>query len=504
MGRSSPGGTVGTIRRKLRKSGWGMITRACASWPSLDSSRVHMALSKLSSASSLPDLSPKPVHPPSKFVFPKREFGKKQVVKRSCQVSWFSTWPWLHYQANDPDDVVFCHVCVSALKSKKMDRSQGDLAFTSKGYWKDATISFKNHEASTSHKDAMQVVVVIPSTCQDVGEMLSQEHACEKSENRQCLLRIFSIIRFLARQGLAFRGDTDETDSNFMQLLKLQSLDDPTFATWLKKTNKYTSNNAQNEILKVMALHTLRKIAAELSNSQFFCIMSDECTDTSNREQLVICIRWVDSTLEPHEEFIGMYKLHNIQADTIVAAIKDVLIRLNLGINKCRGQCYDSASTMRGPKSGVATQLRREETRAVYMHCYGHALNLAVGDTVRQCKLLRDTLDVTFEVSKLVKFSPKRDAQFERLKADLAPESPGFRVLCPTRWTVRAASLRSVIDNYTVLQELWELSKDDTFDPTIKARIIGVQAQFKTFWFYIGVQLGSVLLQHSDNLSRAL
>jgi hypothetical protein len=121
MGRSSPGGTVGTIRRKLRKSGWGMITRACASWPSLDSSRVHMALSKLSSASSLPDLPPKPVHPPSKFVFPKREFGKKQVVKRSCQVSWFSTWPWLHYQANDPDDVVFCYVCVSALKSKKMD-----------------------------------------------------------------------------------------------------------------------------------------------------------------------------------------------------------------------------------------------------------------------------------------------------------------------------------------------------------------------------------------------
>ena len=102
-----------------------------------------------------------------------------------------------------------------------------------------------------------------------------------------------------------------------------------------------------------------------------------------------------------------------------------------------------------------------------------------------------------------MKFSPKRDAQLEKLKADLVPDSPGFRVLCPTRWTIRAASLRSVIDNCTVLQELWwELSKDDSSDPTIKARNIGVQAQF--IWFYIGVQLGSVLLQHSDNLSRAL
>ena len=48
------------------------------------------------------------------------------------------------------------------------------------------------------------------------------------------------------------------------------------------------------------------------------------------------------------------------------------------------------------------------------------------------------------------------------------------------------------------------MSKDETSDPTIKARIIGVQAQFKTFCFYFGVQLGSILLQHSDNLSKAL
>ena len=53
--------------------------------------------------------------------------------------------------------------------------------------------------------------------------------------------------------------------------------------------------------------------------------MSDECTDASNREQLAICIRWIDSDLEPYEEFIGMYKPDNIQADTIVAAIRDVL-----------------------------------------------------------------------------------------------------------------------------------------------------------------------------------
>lgn len=117
--------------------------------------------------------------------------------------------------------------------------------------------------------------------------------------------------------------------------------------------------------------------------------------------------------------------------------------------------------------------------RVVYMQCHGHALNVAGGDTVKQCKLMNCTIETTFEASKLVKFSPKRD--FEKLKSDLAPDSPGFRVLCPTRWKVRAASLTYFIDNYTVIQELWVLSKDEVSNPSMKVCITAVEAQFKTF-----------------------
>ena len=75
-------------------------------------------------------------------------------------------------------------------------------------------------------------------------------------------------------------------------------------------------------------------------------------------------------------------------------------------------------------------------------------------DMVREVRNLRDALGTTSEISKLLKYSPKRDRMFEKVKAELAPETPGFRVLCPTRWTVRAASLQSVIDNKIPLQEL--------------------------------------------------
>ena len=78
---------------------------------------------------------------------------------------------------------------------------------------------------------------------------------------------------------------------------------------------------------------------------------------------------------------------------------------MNLQWNRFRGQCYDGASYMTGCRTGVATQILTIEPRALLTHCYEHSLNLAMCDTIKKCKLTRDVMDVTFEISKLVKFS---------------------------------------------------------------------------------------------------
>ena len=156
----------------------------------------------------------------------------------------------------------------------------------------------------------------------------------------------------------------------------------------------------------------------------------------SNKEQLAICSRWVSTDLEVHEEFVGLYEIDDISANTIVQSLQDCLIRMNLQWNRCREQCYDCASNMAGSRNGVATQILTSEPRALYTHCYGHFLNLAMCDTTKQCKLTRDAMDVTYEISKLLKFSPKRNAQFDKIKQELSPDLTGFRVRCHTRWTV--------------------------------------------------------------------
>ena len=83
-------------------------------------------------------------------------------------------------------------------------------------------------------------------------------------------------------------------------------------------------------------------------------------------------------------------------------------------------------------------------------------------------------------------------------------EFPGFRILCPTRWTVREGSLQSVIGNWNVLQELWDKCLETKLEPDIKGRIIGVKHQMGTFDYFYGVNLGEILLKHSGNLPRTI
>eukprot|EP00731_Ephydatia_muelleri_P003123 Em0001g3123a len=83
-------------------------------------------------------------------------------------------------------------------------------------------------------------------------------------------------------------------------------------------------------------------------------------------------------------------------------------------------------------------------------------------------------------------------------------DSPGIRVLCPTRWTVRAEALHSILANYEVVQSLLEESIDCVRDTEMRSRIQGISACMTTFDFFFGVSLGELLLNHSDNLSRAL
>ena len=58
---------------------------------------------------------------------------------------------------------------------------------------------------------------------------------------------------------------------------------------------------------------------------------------------MVFCLRYVDDNLEVHEDTLGFYNLERTDAAYIMTVLQDTLLRFNLHISNCHGQCYDGA-----------------------------------------------------------------------------------------------------------------------------------------------------------------
>ena len=86
-------------------------------------------------------------------------------------------------------------------------------------------------------------------------------------------------------------------------------------------------------------------------------------------------------------------------------------------------------------------------------------------------------MDVTFEIAKLIRFLPKRNAVFHQICVENSMEhnatSHGVRVLCPTHWTVCGDALESILEHWSTLSHLWDECLDTHLHPHVKARIIG-------------------------------
>ena len=135
------------------------------------------------------------------------------------------------------------------------------------------------------------------------------------------------------RQGLAFRGHDESEESsnrgNFIELLKF-------LAGNSDEVNKYVLNNApgnctltspkiQKQIIHCCAIQTRKKIIEELGDEPF-SILADESSDISHKEQLALCLRFVDKLGRPRERFIGVVHVDDTTSLSLKEAIEGLLV----------------------------------------------------------------------------------------------------------------------------------------------------------------------------------
>jgi len=132
---------------------------------------------------------------------------------------------------------------------------------------------------------------------ESVASMISSSHKRIAADNRYGLQKIIEVILLCGRQNIPLRGHVEER-SNFLAILHELAREDSKLANWLAfrtgSRRTYLSPDIQNEIINIMGQKLQNKIINDCRKARYFAIIADECTDVSTKEQLSLCIRFLD------------------------------------------------------------------------------------------------------------------------------------------------------------------------------------------------------------------
>ena len=190
---------------------------------------------------------------------------------------------------------------------------------------------------------------------QQLNIILQQQIA----KNHTFMASLFKTVLFCRHNNIAFRGSRDEDPSNgslkenFLALLYFRvESGDTVLQEHFKTASRnatYVSKTNQKEMITTAGKYIKDQLSAEIPATKYFSVIADEATDVSNKENLSLVIRFVDSMQTIREEFVGF---HLCEEGTSGRAMKTVITNavadLGLNMNDCRGQYYNGAGNMAG------------------------------------------------------------------------------------------------------------------------------------------------------------
>ncbi|ESR44325.1 hypothetical protein CICLE_v10013326mg, partial [Citrus x clementina] len=170
-------------------------------------------------------------------------------------------------------------------------------------HWK-KKCPFLQHEGgpSSHHNKNMQSWGCLRNPIQHIERLINAQTSQQLLENRLRLKTSIIAVKWLAKQACAFRGHDESVNSknrgNFMELIKHSAECSKEIAQVVLENApsyaKYTSSDIQKELLNILANKMRNKIRKELGDGKF-CILVDEALDESDKKQMAIILRCVDS-----------------------------------------------------------------------------------------------------------------------------------------------------------------------------------------------------------------
>lgn len=294
----------------------------------------------------------------------------------------------------------------------------------------------------------------------------------------------------------------------FLDLVRLLTKYDPILKKHFNSRHRntlYHSNRIQNNIIESINTVLKNKLKSVIKNPQI-SIIADETSDIGQHKQLSIVVRYYDSIKNcPVEQFVCMKRLLSTDAQSIFNTLCEVIEQYDIQWQLLSSVCFDSVAAMSGSLNGVPVKFKEKNDKTVFVHCYGHCLNLVLVDSLgRQNRVTFDFFGTIQLIYNFIESSCTRHRTLEKVSNSANIKLKTLKSLSNTRWVCCAESVSTVKSDYRpILIAIKEIC-DATKQPDVRAKALGLNHQMKTFDFIFAQQMLHPILTLILKVSIAL
>jgi hypothetical protein len=320
---------------------------------------------------------------------------------------------WVTY--NEINKKVYCSLCMAFTRPNSTPFIEG-VEINLKYLYR----QLEKHENSKPHDSACKIYFNISSGKTMTHSLLSHRQKMIEL-NKEIMTRIVDIALLIAKQGLAFRGKRNEAaynlsdltsnlnQGNFLEIVKLVEKYDSVLQTHINNSIKkslikqgktgrgsyvtFLSKTTLNKILNITGNLIKNKIAKEVILSEQYSLEIDSTQDTSVKDQLCICIRYVLNG-KINEKMVALVESTSGTGEALYNVMKKELESLNISLANLIGESFDGAAAMSGCYNGLQAHLKKIAPESIFTHCHAHVLNLKVTDVTSCCLSAQDLFNL--------------------------------------------------------------------------------------------------------------
>ncbi|RXN12206.1 zinc finger protein 862-like [Labeo rohita] len=288
--------------------------------------------------------------------------------------------------------------------------------------------------------------------------------------------------------------------TNYPKLLSLAELLGCDYFKKLKidQRNNYRSHRIIDEMLEILSQEIEEPILMAIRSSQAISLEIDESTDVSVSRQLDLHVRYMDKEGKTFNQFLDLVSVPDGKADTIVSAVKKVLLEKGIPTERLYGLGTDGAAVMTGRVNGVEKQLTDSFPKLVTVACAAHRLALACKDSSNNVKYMATFRDHLQDLYLYFRNSANRTATLKAASTTLGVSDLKLTEVKDTRWLSQHKAIETLQRNLSAV--LGALAEEAEVRKCPGAK--GLYTFCATYRFVAAVYLQADVLPHLACLSK--